>query len=105
MPGRPTSAAGLGDDDFLLLLLAGFLGSGALLAAAVTRWDQAVRWLLDHRVLLPAAARPLLAAPGAHGAGLDLPRLAIAAAAVLLVIASAAGAVRQRWTTTRGELR
>jgi len=55
-----------------------------------------VAWLLAHQVLLAGSAHPLLVVPYAGGAGLDVPRLALLAAAVLLLTVGVVGAVRRR---------
>lgn len=60
-------------------------------AAAVKLSPRALAWLLAHRVLLPRRTHPLVAVPGLHGAGLDLARLALLAAAVLAVAAPLLG--------------
>ena len=53
-------------------------------------------WLLENQVLVAAGEQPLLALPASGGAGLDVPRLALAAAALLVVVAGAVSAVRRR---------
>ena len=94
-----SSAAGSGrtsDDDLFVLCVVGSLSLGAAGAAAVAWWAQAVSWLLEHQVLVAADERPLLTVPGGAGAGLDLPRLALLAAALLVTVSAAVGAVRRR---------
>ena len=83
------------DDDLLVLLILGALGLGSVGTLAITGWAKTVSWLLAHQVLVAAGTHPLLAAPHAGGAGLDLPRLALATAVVLLLIVTAVGAVRR----------
>lgn len=83
MVSRPT---GRDDDEFLLTILAVL----ALVSAAGSIglvWQKAVTWLVDAHALVPAAVRPVLALPGGHGAGLDEPRLAVAAGLALIVVA------------------
>lgn len=92
----PAGSGRAADDDLFVLTVLGFLSLGALSAAALTWWSQAVVWLVAHRVLVPAAARPPLALPHSGGAGLDVPRLALALAAVLLFGVAVVGAVRRR---------
>ena len=80
-----------------MLLVLGVLGLGGVGTFAVTGWGKVVTWLLAHQVLVAAPAHPLLAVPHAGGAGLDLPRLALLAAVVLLLLICLAGAVRRRF--------
>jgi hypothetical protein len=47
-------------------------------------WTRIVAWLVDHGLLAAAAAHPLVPLPGTGGAGLDVPRLAVLAAAVFV---------------------
>ena len=54
-----------------------------------------VAWLLDHQVLIPAASNPLVALPASNGAGLDLPRLLLAGAIALGLIAFLGHRVRR----------
>ena len=67
------------DDDTTTLILVGLLGGPAVLAAAVgiaaSRTPAAAAWLVEHHVLASAAASPVLAIPGAGGAGLDWARI------------------------------
>lgn len=54
-------------------------GVPALIVGSVTTgWANATDWMLDHQVLLPASADPVLALPAAGGAGLDWSRIVIA---------------------------
>lgn len=67
------------DDDTTTLILVGLLvGPTALVAAvgiAASRAPAVAAWLVEHHVLASAAASPVLAIPGAGGAGLDWPRI------------------------------
>ena len=91
-----TSGSGrMSDDELFIVLLtaaAVLAVSGAALVA--TGWAEVVRWLVKHAILLSAARHPWLRLPAAHGAGLDLPRLAILGAAVLAVAAGLTAAIR-----------
>lgn len=103
-----TSSTGSGrtaDDDLFVLVMVGFLALGGVVASAGVWWAEAVRWLLAHRVLVAAGDHPLLRLPGSGGAGLDLPRLALATAALLLLTAAAAGALWRHPRRRRGEPR
>lgn len=64
-----------------VLFLLGVAGSGGAL------WLRGVAWLVEHQVLVAADQGPLLALPGSGGAGLDGPRVLIAAAALLALVA------------------
>jgi hypothetical protein len=71
-------------DDLMVLLFAGMLiGPGILVFA----WTSLMGWLVDHQVLLEAAADPLMVIPASEGAGLDLPRLLLLGAVVLGLLA------------------
>ena len=103
-----TSSTGSGrssDDDLFVLVMVGFLALGGVVASEGVWWAEAVRWLLAHRVLVTAGDHPLLRLPGSGGAGLDLPRLALATAALLLLTAAAVGALRRHPRRRRGEPR
>ncbi len=53
-------------------------------------WHRIVPWLVAHGVFAPGADHPLIPVPGAHGAGLDTPRMVVIVVAVLawLLLAS-----------------
>lgn len=102
MTGPGASARG-SDDDLFLLTMVGFLSLGGVAAAAAAGWANTVSWLLAHQVLVTAAQHPLLTVPASGGAGLDVPRLALAVAVTLLALAAAVGAARRH--LARGELR
>ena len=92
------------DDDLFLLLIVGMLSLGAIGGLLTTMWSRALAWLLEHQVVVPALQHPLVALPGSAGAGLDLPRLALAAAAALLLLAALVGAIRRQlaiWAAER----
>lgn len=79
---RPPDATS--DDDVLVLLLIGVtVGPGLLVLA----WAEVVDWLIAHQVLVPASRQPLLVLPASGDAGLDLPRLLLLAAVLLVVLA------------------
>ena len=94
------------DEDNLTLLMLVISAAGAIAATAVALLTGAVTtavdWALAHQVLVPAAAQPVLTIPAAGGAGLDGPRVALLAAAVLVVLTVAVDAllrVRRRART------
>lgn len=72
---------------FLWAVIAAVLfGVPTLILSTVTAgWARATDWMLDHRVLVPAAADPVLTLPATDGAGVDWSRIGIAAGALLLV--------------------
>lgn len=84
MSTHPPRAGSRDDDDLVLLLLIATIAGPGL---AVLAWTSIVGWLVDHQVLVDAAARPLLVLPASDGAGLDLPRLLLLAALVLGALA------------------
>lgn len=53
-----------------------------------TAWVKGTTWLVEQQILVGAGDNPVLTAPNAAGAGLDLPRVVVLASAVV-----AAGAV------------
>jgi hypothetical protein len=97
------------DDDLFTLVMIGIGSIGAIAGGASGllggAWSQAVAWLLAHDILVAASTDPLLAMPAADGAGLDLPRLAIAAATALLLLVAAVDALRRRRRDQLGEPR
>lgn len=80
---------GLADSpqEELVLIHAGLIALGLIAGSAGALWLKGATWLVEHHILVPGAAGPILTIPGTAGAGLDLPRLAIAAAVVLAGIA------------------
>jgi hypothetical protein len=84
------------DGDILVMLLGGALLLGSAGTVTALAWSKVLAWCLAHQVLLPAAANPLLVLPASEGAGVDLPRMAVAAAVLLAVlVASASTATRK----------
>lgn len=79
-------------ESLTLLVVAG-LAAGAAVSMGLGWLDGAVQWLVSHGVLLASSQKPLLAIPGAHGAGLDAGRLMIAASAAILLLLAAGNAV------------
>lgn len=90
----------------LVMVLAG--SAGVLITAAgtlaLTAWSNAVAWMLEHKVLVPAANEPLLTFPHSDGAGLDYSRCFVIAAAVLLIGFGGVQAVRRRWRRNREQM-
>lgn len=99
-PPRPGNNSSSTDDEVVLFFV-GCVAFVAVLASAGLLWAKGVGWLVQHQLLLPAAAHPLLPVPGGAGAGLDLPRIAAAAGVLLALVAWAGSAVR-RAVTARG---
>lgn len=92
------------DDDLFTLLIIGVLGLGAVGGVLAATWGRALVWLLEHQVVVAASQHPMLVLPRSAGAGVDLPRLALALAAALLLAAAVVGAVRRRlavWSASR----
>lgn len=79
-----------GDDDLFTWLTAIVLFASGASAAALAAWGKIVTWLLEHKIIVPAAADPTVVIPSTVGAGLDLPRIVIAMAALIAIGAFAA---------------
>jgi hypothetical protein len=71
-------------EDSMALTIVGVIAGPTLIGLLVGFWHEVVAWALKAGVLVPAAAQPLVVLPQTT-AGLDAPRLAIAAAAVGLL--------------------
>lgn len=71
---RPTESSVSESEKEILTWLAIF---AVTLGVPVLLWTKATVWLVHNHVLVSAQARPLWHLPGAAGAGLDLPRLAV----------------------------
>lgn len=88
------------DNDQTTLVFLGILGGpmllGGIWAAIAVKVSWAISMLIDWKILLPADADPLIAVPGAGGAGLDLTRIVIAAAAVIIPMTWAISYARRR---------
>lgn len=68
---------------------------GAALLTVAT-WHKVLTFLVEQQVLVPASSSPMVKIPAGSGIGLDAPRIAIAAAAVVFAIFLAVAAVRRR---------
>lgn len=76
------------------------VGPAAVTAVLFYLRTHLVAWATHHGVLVASDANPLLPLPGAGGAGLDLLRLVVVAA--LIVLAGAIAVVfTRRWMTRR----
>jgi hypothetical protein len=98
-PQRPIqpaqNATGLSDEDQLSLLMAAPLILGLLVAALPAMSTKATAWLLAHDLIVAASASPLVTIPGTEGAGLDLRRLIIVVAVLVLAVTLALGGARR----------
>jgi hypothetical protein len=90
-----TSNGGSENDTLALVFLA-VVGAPTLSGALIVYWHQVVGWAVGAGVLVPASAHPLVTLPQTT-AGLDLPRLAIAAAVVALVLMVPVMLIRRAW--------
>lgn len=76
------------DDEFTILMI-GTASFGAIIAAlgALVRygWHSALAWMLEHHILAPASANPILALPFSAGAGLDGARLCVLLGVIVLL--------------------
>ncbi len=91
------NASDLFSDDDQLLLIMGLpllltLGAGILPSLSV----KATAWLTAHEILVAATESPLIALPGAEGAGLDLRRIIGAIAVLAMALALAVSGVRRQ---------
>lgn len=94
-PGR------MADDDLLVLVLGGCAAVLVVAGSLGLFWRRVVGWLVDHQVLVAHAAQPLLQVPYAGGAGLDGPRVVIAAGLLVLILGVTAAWVRRTWLQSR----
>ncbi|MGF0118802.1 hypothetical protein ACQFYA_21115 [Promicromonospora sp. Marseille-Q5078] len=78
---------GISPDDEWALIGVAITVFGAITASAGLIWLKGVAWLVEHNILVPAEANPLVPIPHTDGAGLDLARLVIAACVVAALIA------------------
>lgn len=102
--GRRGNGLADNEDEEVFLVNMGVLALSTVLGSAGLLWLKGSAWLVEHQVLVSAAADPLLAIPGTGGAGLDVSRLAIAAAVVLIAVMGAVGGVRRAWARNRQEV-
>jgi len=87
-------------DGVLTFLACALLLGAPFIAAATGLWATACQWLTEHHILTSQSVQ--LSIPGTAGAGLDAPRILLAAGALL---AAAAGAILlHRRTVRRREL-
>jgi len=84
------------DGDILVMILGGALLLGSAGTVTALAWSKILTWCLEQQVLLPAAANPLLVLPASEGAGVDLPRAAVAAAVLLGVLVVAASTATRK---------
>lgn len=99
-PGRSGGSYGRwadNEEEEAFLIYMGMLALGAVLGSAGLLWLKGATWLVEHQVLVAAAADPLVVIPGTGGAGLDVSRAAIAAAVILVALVSAVSAARRAW--------
>jgi hypothetical protein len=80
-------------EELTLLPLAASVAAAVLTAAT---WHRLLGWLVEQGVLVPADRSPLVALPAGSGIGLDAPRLAITAAALVFAVVCMVAAVRRR---------
>lgn len=83
-------------DDPIAALLAVVVG-GAFVIGSLPMWlDGVTEWCISHHILVAAQANPMIALPGADGAGLDARRLIVVCAAGVGVAALTFSAIRSR---------
>lgn len=79
-------------NDDIWVLVGVMIAIGVVLARWEQIWAAAGQWLIEHHLI--ATVNVVLVLPGAEGAGLDLPRLALVGAIVLGILAWAAARAR-----------
>ena len=89
------NSAGLSDADQMSLLMAAPLIFGVVVGALPSMSARVTAWLLEHNMIIGAAESPLLALPGAEGAGLDVRRLIVVVAVLAVAVALAISGLRQ----------
>lgn len=69
---------GLADnpEEEVMLIHVALAAMGIVVGSISIIWLKGVDWLVTHRVLVAGTADPIIALPGAGGAGLDAPRIA-----------------------------
>lgn len=87
----------------IVVLLVGLAVVAALVRRSDEVWVRAGVWATEHGVLVAGSGDPLLVIPGLGGAGLDVPRLAIAGAVVAAGVAVVVGGVARRSGRGRDE--
>lgn len=89
---QPAPAVSESQDDTFTLAMITYSSLGAILTVAggiaLKTWTQAVSWMIQHQVLVPAIEHPAVALPFSRGAGLDTPRLVLLLAVVLTLLAA-----------------
>jgi hypothetical protein len=98
---NPTPSA-TSPGEQLVLVAVGVTALLVVLGSAGALWLSGTQWLVEQRVLVPAAANPLIAMPGAAGAGLDGSRVAVAAGALTMGLACLVSAARRALTAREG---
>lgn len=83
------------DSDIIVMIVVGMMVLGSAGAIAAVAWQKVVTWCLEHGLLLPPTASPMLSIPGTTGAGLDLSRIFVVVAVVAALVALTARSVRR----------
>ncbi|GAA1436018.1 hypothetical protein GCM10009616_34780 [Microlunatus lacustris] len=92
----PPPARNSSDDDVFVLFIVGAIALSVAVGSIGLLWSKAVRWMLQHELVVAASHHPVLILPGSAGAGLDVPRLCVVAGVLLGLLAWAGSAVRQK---------
>lgn len=86
------AGGGQSDEDNLALVAVAGIVIVVALGSAGLYWAKVTSWMVDHKILVPAVAHPLITLPG--GCGLDGPRIVVAAAVLTAAAAAAVSAIR-----------
>ena len=97
-PTRSNGFAGTTPGEEMLLINVAMAAVVTVMASAGALWLAGTEWLVEHHILVPRAADPIIEVPGAAGAGLDLPRVAVAAGILLALLAIALSSARRALT-------
>jgi|SRR5664279_324266 len=95
MQGGRGAGGNIMDDDGFILLVIGIIAAGAVAGSIGLYWSKCVEWMLEHDLVVPASAAPIVALPSAGGVGLDVARVAVVAGVALLTLVGAIGLGRR----------
>jgi len=92
---RPRAPSSTSPDDEFVLFIVGCVVLVTVLGSAGIFWATGVSWLVEHHVLVPASQHPIVRMPGGSAAGLDGPRVAVVAGALVAILAWGVSAARR----------
>ncbi|MCM0621790.1 hypothetical protein [Nocardioides bruguierae] len=100
---RPTNSGSSSDltpMEELLVMKVGLIAAGVVASSVCTVafWHRILDWLVEHQVLVEASNSPIVKMPSGQGVGLDVPRVAIAVAALVALVVFGIAALRAYWS-------